>query len=122
MRAVNHVDNLTILLIGQEPQISTLLKKHPYFPHPRIHIRHAEQVVEMNQKPIHALRYTHQSSMRLALTLLKNGEADACISAGNTGALVAMSKMVLGMHGYFERPALAVSLPQQGGQQSFYWM
>ena len=75
----------------------------------------AEQVVEMNDPPREALRRKKDSSMRRALDLVKAGEANACVSAGNTGALMAMSHFVLKMLPGVERPAIVSLIPSRGG-------
>jgi glycerol-3-phosphate acyltransferase PlsX len=75
----------------------------------------AEQVVEMTDHPREALRRKKDSSMRRALDLVKAGQADACVSAGNTGALMAMSHFVLKMLPGVERPAIVSLIPSRGG-------
>ena len=75
----------------------------------------AEQVVEMSDPPREALRRKKDSSMRRALDLVKAGEADACVSAGNTGALMAMAHFVLKMLPGVERPAIVSLIPSRGG-------
>jgi glycerol-3-phosphate acyltransferase PlsX len=75
----------------------------------------AEQVVEMSDPPREALRRKKDSSMRRALDLVKAGEAHACVSAGNTGALMAMSHFVLKMLPGVERPAIVSLIPSRGG-------
>jgi phosphate acyltransferase len=75
----------------------------------------AEQVVEMSDHPREALRRKKDSSMRRALDLVKTSEANACVSAGNTGALMAMSHFVLKMLPGVERPAIVSLIPSRGG-------
>ena len=75
----------------------------------------AEQVVEMNDHPREALRRKKDSSMRRALDLVKAGQANACVSAGNTGALMAMAHFVLKMLPGVERPAIVSLIPSRGG-------
>ncbi|MDT3680406.1 MAG: phosphate acyltransferase PlsX [Burkholderiaceae bacterium] len=82
----------------------------------RIELRHASEVVEMDEPPASAMRGKRDSSMRVAIDLVKNGQADACVSAGNTGALMAISRFVLKMLEGIDRPAIASQMPnQQGG-------
>ncbi|MCM8612210.1 phosphate acyltransferase PlsX [Accumulibacter sp.] len=81
----------------------------------RIAVRHATEVVSMNESPSLALRSKKDSSMRVAINLVKQGEADACVSAGNTGALMAMSRFVLKMLPGIERPAICAVLPTLSG-------
>jgi glycerol-3-phosphate acyltransferase PlsX len=83
----------------------------------RVVIHHASEVVEMDEPVAQALRGKRDSSMRVAIELVRDGKADACISAGNTGALMAISRFVLKMIDGIERPAIAAPLPnRQGGQ------
>jgi glycerol-3-phosphate acyltransferase PlsX len=76
---------------------------------------HASEVVEMDESPALALRNKKDSSMRVAINLVKTGEADACVSAGNTGALMAISRFVLKMLPGIERPAICAPLPTMTG-------
>jgi glycerol-3-phosphate acyltransferase PlsX len=77
--------------------------------------QHCEQVVEMTDHPREALRRKKDSSMRRALDMVKSHEADACVSAGNTGALMAMAHFVLKMVPGVERPAIGSAIPSHGG-------
>ncbi|WP_313954024.1 phosphate acyltransferase PlsX [Accumulibacter sp.] len=77
----------------------------------RVSIRHAAEMVSMDESPSMALRNKKDSSMRVAVNLVKNGEADACVSAGNTGALMAISRFVLKMLPGIDRPAICGVLP-----------
>ena len=85
----------------------------------RLIIHHASQKVEMDELASSALRNKKDSSMRVALNLVKNGAADACVSAGNTGALMATSRFVLKMLPGIDRPAICTSLPSMTGHT---WM
>lgn len=75
----------------------------------------ATEVVAMDERPQDALRRKKNSSMRIALNLVENGEASACVSAGNTGALLATARFVLGMVPGIDRPAIVSALPSAGG-------
>ncbi len=88
-------------------------------PPPRLRIHHATQEVGMDELPSVALRKKKDSSMRVALDLVKAGEADACVSAGNTGALMATARFVLKMLANVDRPAIITALPCVGGRT---WM
>lgn len=77
----------------------------------RVTIRHASEVVAMDESPALAIRNKKDSSMRVAIDLVKSGEADACVSAGNTGALMAISRFVLKMLPGIDRPAICAVLP-----------
>src|SRR5215475_5309621 len=76
-----------------------------------VEIRHASQVVGMAESPSHALRRKRDSSLRVAAELVKSGEAAAFISAGNTGAAMAIAMFVIGVLPGVDRPAIAAVLP-----------
>lgn len=82
----------------------------------RLTVVAASEVVLMDEAPAHALRGKRDSSMRVAAELVKKGAADACVSAGNTGALMAVSRFVLKMLEGIDRPAIAAQLPNQKGR------
>jgi len=82
----------------------------------RLTIRHASQEVAMDEPPSKALRGKKDSSMRVALDLVKRGEANACVSAGNTGALMATARFVLKMLPLVDRPAIITAVPSINGQ------
>jgi glycerol-3-phosphate acyltransferase PlsX len=82
---------------------------------PRLHVVHASEVVLMSDAPVDALRKKKDSSMRVAINLVKSGEAQACVSAGNTGALMATSKYVLKMLPGIDRPAILTEIPAKDG-------
>ncbi len=101
-----------VILVGLEEKLRAILP----VPLPeRISIRHASEVVAMDEPPALALRNKKDSSMRVAINLVKEGEADACISAGNTGALMAISRFVLKMLPGIDRPAICAVLPTVKG-------
>ena len=101
-------EDVRVLLVGIESDIVRSLSNDA---HPRITIRHASEVVAMDESPALAIRNKKDSSMRIALDLVKSGEADACVSAGNTGALMAISRFVLKMLPGIDRPAICGLLP-----------
>lgn len=102
-----------LLLVGQEDVLRPLLGNHAE--DNRLKIVHATEVVGMDESPALALRNKKDSSMRVAINLVKSGEADACVSAGNTGALMAISRFVLKMLPGIERPAICAPLPTING-------
>ena len=102
---------LTLCLIGNAEQIRAELPAI----HSRATIIDAAQTVEMDDRPAHALRRKTQSSMRIAIDLLAQGEVDAVVSAGNTGALMAMGLLVLKTLPDIERPAICTAIPTQRG-------
>ena len=104
-------------LIGDAPRIEAMLVAHAPGERAlaRIGVRHASQVVEMDESPALALRKKKDSSMRVAINMVKEGEADACVSAGNTGALMATARFVLRMIDGIDRPAICSALPRANG-------
>ena len=107
---------VNIVLVGLEDAIRIELKAHKAEIGPRLRIRHASEVVTMDESPALALRNKKNSSMRVAVDLVKTGEANACVSAGNTGALMATSRFVLKMLPGIDRPAIAGVLPTMRGR------
>lgn len=105
-----------VVLVGPEEQVRAALHAHRREAHPRIRVHHASEVVGMDDPPAVALRTKRDSSMRVAVDLVKGGEADACVSAGNTGALMAISRFVLKMMAGVERPAIASMVPTMRGR------
>jgi glycerol-3-phosphate acyltransferase PlsX len=110
IEALKTFKDLRIIMVGDEVAIREQLSAH-HFSCERLTIHPASQVVEMDDLPSHALRNKKASSMRLALNLVKENEAQACVSAGNTGALMAMAKFVLKTLPGVYRPAICTSMP-----------
>lgn len=108
-------DNLNIILVGTQAAIDAELKARHASTSPRLRIRHASEVVAMDESPALALRNKKDSSMRVAIDLVKSGEADACVSAGNTGALMATARFVLKTLPGIDRPAIATFMPSLKG-------
>jgi glycerol-3-phosphate acyltransferase PlsX len=106
--------NLDLVLVGDQIELSNLVTRI-VGPEPRLRIEHASEVVSMSEPPAEALRKKKDSSMRVAINLVKAGDADACLSAGNTGALMATAKFVLKMLPGIDRPAIITELPAKGG-------
>lgn len=109
--AVTKYEKLTLIAVGEEEQLKALLGNHPLFLEGRIKIQHATQVVGMDEQPQSALKNKKDSSMRVAINLVKSGDAMACVSAGNTGALMATARFVLKMMPGIDRPAICTVLP-----------
>lgn len=109
----------TLLLVGQSAVIHAAIEQHrakyPAIKTDRIEVRHAEEIVSMDDSVEVALRRKKGSSMRMAIEAVKAGDADACVSAGNTGALMAISRYVLKTLDGIDRPAIATDLPNQKG-------
>jgi len=111
LKAIAKTPELKIILVGDQTEITQQLTSHKAGEGEQIEIKHTSQKVEMNDLPSHALRMKKDSSMRVAINLVKEGEAQACVSAGNTGALMAISRFVLKMIPGVDRPAIIVTLP-----------
>ena len=114
INALSKYDQLHIILVGDKELIQTELQKNKYT-NTRLSIQHASEVVEMDESPQSALKNKKDSSMRVAINLIKEEKAQACVSAGNTGALMATARYVLKMLPGIDRPAIASSLPSQKG-------
>jgi glycerol-3-phosphate acyltransferase PlsX len=112
--AVKKWDDLNLILVGDKEQIVSMLPAE-YKDSSRILIQHASEVVLMDDHPVQALRQKKDSSMRVAIDLVKKNEATACLSSGNTGALMATSTLVLRTIKSIERPAICAAMPSQKG-------
>ena len=106
---------VNIILVGNAVGIKRSLAKLKKSNHPRLSVLNATESVEMDESPQSALKNKKNSSMRLAINLVKSNEASACVSAGNTGALMATARFVLKMLPGIERPAIASNLPNRNG-------
>ena len=106
LAALQRDADLRVLLVGQKDPVQALLQGAAAPLLSRIQVREATQVVTMDEKPQEALRKKKDSSMRVAIDLVKAGEADACVSAGNTGALMATARFVLKTIEGIDRPAI----------------
>ena len=85
------IPSLHLVLVGQDSLLEELIARHSGVDRSRLRIEHAAEVIGMAERPSQALRGKPDSSMRVALELLRDGKAQACVSAGNTGALMALS-------------------------------
>ncbi|MCM3665666.1 phosphate acyltransferase PlsX [Mesobacillus subterraneus] len=111
MKAIEKYDDIHIVLVGDEKKIREHLTSED-----RIEILHTEEVILATDEPVRAVRRKKTASMVLAAQQVADGHADACISAGNTGALMAAGLFVVGRIEGIERPALAPTLPTIGGE------
>ncbi len=107
--------DIRFLMFGDEALISPMVEQHPVLA-ACTEIRHASEIVRNDDKPSVALRSARNSSMRLAIDAVRDGDAHCVISAGNTGALMAISKMVLKMLPGIERPAITGLYPTMKGE------
>ncbi len=103
--------NLHLILVGDPDGLQKQLSLHKSCKQDRLRIQPSSQVVAMDESPVQALRTKKDSSMWLALNLIKQGEAQACVSAGNTGALMAMARFILKTLPGVDRPAIVAMLP-----------
>ncbi len=103
--------DLHLMLVGQQEVLAPLLNSQGKDYTDRWSIVHASEIVEMDESPSQALRSKKDSSMRIALNLVKEGQASACVSAGNTGALMATARFVLKMLPGIDRPAMMTRFP-----------
>jgi len=115
LRALKLYPKTYFILVGDKDVISSTLNEHNIQDDERLVIHHASQQVTMGESPAIALRTKKDSSMRVALNLVKDGSAAACVSAGNTGALMATARFVLKTIPGIERPAIVSALPTMKG-------
>jgi glycerol-3-phosphate acyltransferase PlsX len=107
--------SLHLVLVGQAPLLEELIARVPAADRQRLQIEHASEVIGMDERPAQALRGKPDASMRVALELVRNGRAQACVSAGNTGALMALSRYVLKTLPGIDRPAMVSAIPTARG-------
>ena len=107
--------NLSLILSGIPAEIDPELDKAGYRNNNRIILEKATQIIQMSDKPSQALRKRKESSMAVALNSVAKGRAQACVSAGNTGALMALSRYILKMIEGIDRPAIISVLPTEQG-------
>ena len=113
-QALRKNSKLELLLVGDKDELQGHVTRI-VGDEPRLSIVHASEVVEMCDSPVDAMRKKKNSSMRVAIDLVKEGKAEACVSAGNTGALMGTAKYVLKMLPGIDRPAIITELPAKGG-------
>ena len=110
-RILTQFHDIRLILVGDEAALSTELEKTGLSLSEKLSLKHASQSVDMDESPALALRNKKDSSMRVAINLVKSGDADACVSAGNTGALMATARFVLKTLPGIDRPAICSTLP-----------
>lgn len=115
LAALRHQPELKLLLVGQREILEKELARHGRTEDERLRIQHASEVVGMDEPPAQALRGKKDSSMRVAINLVKRGEAQAIVSAGNTGALMATARFVFKTLPGIDRPAIITALPTING-------
>lgn len=112
--AVNADKRVKVFLVGKEPLIMEELKKYTY-PAEQVEVVHAEEVIEMAEPPVMAIRKKKDSSIVKAMYMVKNGECDAFVSAGSTGAVLVGGQVIVGRLKGVERPPLAPLIPTMDG-------
>jgi glycerol-3-phosphate acyltransferase PlsX len=108
---INTHPDINIILVGDTAVVQPVLDRQAGVDSTRLRVQHASQRVEMDELPSSAMRNKKDSSMRVALNLVKSGAADACVSAGNTGALMATARYVLKTLPGIDRPAIISAVP-----------
>jgi len=114
-KALKAFKDIELVLVGQQDVLQIHLDNLGLQNEPRLSIHHASEIVGMDESPALALKKKKDSSMRVAINLVKDGVVGACVSAGNTGALMATSKYVLKTIPGISRPAICTSLPTMKG-------
>ncbi len=115
VRVLAEYPHLNLILVGDEATLRKALRTHHQAEDARLQIQHASELVAMDESPSKALRNKKDSSMRVAVNLVKEKRAQAAVSAGNTGALMAIARFVLKTLPGIDRPALISPLPAIGG-------
>jgi len=111
LAALRNQPDLNLILVGQHDILLAELARQGGAENPRLRIQHASEIVGMDEPPAQALRGKKDSSMRVAINLIKQGEAQAAVSAGNTGALMATARFVLKTLPGIDRPAIITAFP-----------
>ena len=115
IRILKESPDLKVILVGLQDVIEAEMKKLHVTADARLRVHHASEVVLMDESPQSAMKNKKDSSMRVAINMVKSGEAQACVSAGNTGALMATARFVLKTLPGIDRPAIASTLPSEKG-------
>lgn len=120
VQALSLFPELKVIVVGDKPSIEQHILTLGYGDNPRLSVVHSDRIISNTEKPSFALRHSRDTSMRIALDLVESDQADACISCGNTGALMALSRFRLKLLPGIDRPALVAALPSASGQKT--WM
>lgn len=118
--AVSRSPDLSVILVGDKNRIEKALNQIGLDKHSNISVHPTSEVIEMTDSPSQVLRNKKDASMRVALNLVAEGEAAACVSAGNTGALMALARYVLKMLPGIDRPAICTAVPNRHGH--VHWL
>ena len=123
LKSLKKLPDLKITLVGNEKDIEPFLTKIDLSISDRIKVTHTDEYIKMDEDILTAIRNKKKSSMRIAINKVKNKEAHACVSAGNTGALMSLSKIILKTHGgnqLFMSAMMLKVLMQQSSQNSLF--
>ncbi len=115
LTALQRESDLDLILVGRDREVQAQLNTLGNPAQDRVRLVNATQIVGMDELPAQALRSKKDSSMRIAINLVKSGDADACVSAGNTGALMATARFVLKTLPGIDRPAIVSAMPSLRG-------
>lgn len=111
LRCLSENPSLHLALVGHTSLLENALSRHPAADSARLSLVHADEIIDMNERPTQALRTKPGASMRVALELVRDGKAHACVSAGNTGALMALARHLLKTLPGVDRPAMVTAIP-----------
>ncbi|MDE5780634.1 MAG: phosphate acyltransferase PlsX [Lachnospiraceae bacterium] len=114
VEAVNERNDIEVILVGDSPQIESELKKYQYDEN-KISVVHTTETISMDEPPVNAIRKKKDSSMVVAMNMVKNKEADAFVSAGSSGAILVGGQVIVGRIKGIERPPLAPVIPTAAG-------
>lgn len=115
LRCLAEVPSLHLALVGQSSKLEEIITRHPGVDRARLAVINADEVIGMDERPTQALRAKPRSSMRVALEMVRDGQAQACVSAGNTGALMALARQILKTLPGVDRPAMMTAIPTLEG-------
>ncbi|PIE42202.1 MAG: phosphate acyltransferase [Gammaproteobacteria bacterium] len=118
--ALKRAPDIHLILVGDQTRIQQALQANKLANHTQITVRHTTEVILSDDSPASVLRNKKDSSMRVAIELVAGGEADACVSAGNTGALMGLARYVLKMLPGIDRPAICTTVPNKFGR--IHWL
>lgn len=119
VQALSYFPLLKVILVGEQSLIQSQLHSLGIDPSYRLSIYHSDRWIKNDDKPSHAMRHSQGTSMRICIDLVATGLADACVSGGNTGALMAIGKSRLKLIEGIERPALISQIPTIGGKKTW---
>ncbi|MGY0398720.1 MAG: phosphate acyltransferase PlsX [Ostreibacterium sp.] len=118
--ALEDLPHVQLILVGNEHQLTEALQEQHLTSHERLRVHHTSETILADDSPASVLRNKKDSSMRVAIEMVGSGEADACVSAGNTGALMGLARYVLKMLPGIDRPAICTTIPNKYGR--VHWL